>query len=220
MLELKQEILKIAPDYRGITRSTAMAKALTADELVHAGRRKEAIALFDEAIAGFDDAVKAGAQPDVAREAAVTREKKCYALLMDNDLAGASESLRLASKTIEPMAKLDRKIDVESDAAGVAFERGIMQVVEGRFDEAAANIQHALKVYEAPVFPQMCRWARAQCTCGSVKLSWVAGICLRRCSSFGRLPPNWQLLRANRFTMSFVASSPRARSERAERCSS
>ncbi|HWT88447.1 MAG TPA: protein kinase [Candidatus Angelobacter sp.] len=151
MLELKQEILKIAPDYRGITRSTAMAKALTADELVHAGRRKEAIALFDEAIAGFDDAVKAGAQPDVAREAAVTREKKCYALLMDNDLAGASESLRLASKTIEPMAKLDPENSMLSlDAAGVAFERGIMQVVEGRFDEAAANIQHALKVYEAP----------------------------------------------------------------------
>ena len=151
MLELKQEIMKIAPDYRGITRATAMAKALTADELVHAGRRKEAIALFDEAIAGFEEAVKAGAQPDVAREAAVTREKKCYALLMDNDLAGASESLRLASKAIEPMAKLDPENSMLSlDAASVVFERGIMQVVEGRFDEAAANVQQALKVYEAP----------------------------------------------------------------------
>jgi len=151
MLELKQEILKIAPDYRGITRSTAMAKALTADELIHAGRRKEAIALFDEAIAGFENAVKAGAQPDVAREAAVTREKKCYAQLMDNDLAGASESLRLASMTIEPMAKLDPENSMLTlDAAGVAFERGIMQVVEGRFNEAAANVQHALRVYEAP----------------------------------------------------------------------
>jgi len=151
MLELKQEILKIAPDYRGIARSTAMAKALTADELVHAGRRKEAIALFDEAIAGFEGAVKAGAQPDVAREAAVAREKKCYTLLMDNDLAGASENLRLASKTIEPMAKLDPENSMLSlDAAGVIFERGIVQVVEGRFDEAVANVQHALKVYEAP----------------------------------------------------------------------
>ena len=154
MAELKQEIFRIAPGYRGITRSTAMAKALTAEELVHAGRRTEALALFDQAIAGFEDAAKAGGSPDIAREAAIARIKKCNTQLMENDLAGASESLLLAAKTIEPMAKLDPENSMLSlDVAGVAFERGILQVLEGRYTEANKNIQTALKVYEAPGAP-------------------------------------------------------------------
>lgn len=150
MVDLKEDILHNNPDYHSIKRSDAMAKALLAGGLVQVGRRKEALSLFDAAIAGFDDAAKAGGSPDIAREGAVARIKKAEAQLMEGDIDGASESLGLAEKAIGPMAKLDRENSMlRSDEVGLQFERGLLEVMHGKYADGARTLQDSLRQYEA-----------------------------------------------------------------------
>lgn len=147
-LELKQDILRTNPDYRGIQRGIAMATGQLGTEQAQLGRRKEALASLDKSIDGFLNAIKIGAPPDAVREAAVARIKKCDVQLMEEDLAGASESLREASQTIQPMAKSDpENVMLQFDVIGLEFERGVIQTMEKKFNEAANTLQSVYRSY-------------------------------------------------------------------------
>ncbi|HWZ99701.1 MAG TPA: protein kinase [Candidatus Dormibacteraeota bacterium] len=149
-LKLKENILRANPDYRGIVRAHAMATGQLGDELAQEGQRKESLAALDKAILGFEEAIKSGAPPDVAREAAVARIKKCNVQLMESDIADALESLREASQTILPMAKLDpENTMLRSDAIGLEFERGVILTLQGKYASAVETLQVAFKKYEA-----------------------------------------------------------------------
>src|SRR5262249_34629075 len=147
-LELKEDILRTTPDYHGIQRGDAMATAQLGEALAKVGRRKEALKAFDKSIAGFLEAVKSGAPPDVAREAAVARIKKSDVQLMEDDFSGAAESLRAASQTILPMAKSDpENAMLSSDLIGLEYQRGVILILQKKYDMAVETLQAALKKY-------------------------------------------------------------------------
>ncbi|HET9804673.1 MAG TPA: serine/threonine-protein kinase [Candidatus Acidoferrum sp.] len=150
MDDLKQDLLLNHPDYHNVKRGNAMALAETADAMLQVGRRKEALALFDKALAGFEDAIKSGATPDVVREHAVAREKKAAAQMMDGDFSGAEEGLRLAKRVIEDMAKQDPENSMlQSDLIGVNYHLSVMQVLQAKYDEAAKTLAAELRDYQA-----------------------------------------------------------------------
>jgi eukaryotic-like serine/threonine-protein kinase len=150
MDDLKQDLLHNHPDYHNVKRGNAMALAETADAMVQVGRRKEALALFDKALAGFEDAIKSGGTPDIAREHAVAREKKAVAQMMDGDFASAQENLRLAKKTIEDMAKQDLDNSMlQSDVVGVNYHLGVMQVLQAKYGDATKTLSSTLHDYQA-----------------------------------------------------------------------
>src|SRR5579871_5648003 len=101
-VELREDIFRTTPDYHGIKRSMGMVTAQLGMELARVGRRKEALETLNKAIVRFDDALRSGGTPDVAREGAVAREKKGDVQMMEGDVAGAMESFREASQTIRP----------------------------------------------------------------------------------------------------------------------
>lgn len=150
MDDLKQDLLLNHPDYHNVKRGNAMALAETADAMLQVGRRKEALALFDKALAGFEEAIKSGATPDVVREHAVAREKKAVAQMMDGDFSAAEEGLRLAKRAIEDMAKQDPENSMlQSDLIGVNYHLSVMQVLQAKYDEAAKTLAAGLRDYQA-----------------------------------------------------------------------
>lgn len=147
-VELREDIFRTTPDYHGIKRSMGMVTAQLGMELARVGRRKEALETLDKAIVRFDDALRSGGTPDVAREGAVAREKKGDVQMMEGDVAGAMESFREASQTIRPLAKEDPENSMLSaDLAGLEYKKGILLMLQGKYGEAAEVLHSALKQF-------------------------------------------------------------------------
>jgi tetratricopeptide (TPR) repeat protein len=145
-LAIKKDIQKVHPEYRNIGASLATASVLVGDALAVAGSRKEALARMSEAVAVYESTLKSGANDNVKRLLAVTKQKRGGVLLMDGDFTGALANVREARGTLAPMAKADSQNSMlRLDMVGLDYEEGRILASTGRYAAAIALLQRAIK---------------------------------------------------------------------------
>ena len=148
-LAIKKNIQKVHPEYRNIGVSLATASVLVGDALAVAGSRKEALGRMSEAVALYESSLKSGANNNVMRLLAVTKQKRGSVLLMDGDFAGALASVREARAMQAPMAKADPQDSMlRLDMVGLDYEEGRILASTGRYAAAIALLQRAIEAFQ------------------------------------------------------------------------
>jgi eukaryotic-like serine/threonine-protein kinase len=148
-LAIKQEIQKTHPEYHNIKASLATASVLVGDALAIAGSRKEALDRMSEAVALYESTLERGANNNVKRELAITKEKRGGIQLMNGDFTAALANVREARGMLAPMAKAD-PLDsmLQLDMVGLDYEEGKILASTGRYAAAVPLLQRAIKAFQ------------------------------------------------------------------------
>jgi non-specific serine/threonine protein kinase/serine/threonine-protein kinase len=148
-LTLEQDILRSNPDYPHVREGVAKTTIELGNQLAHAGLLDEAQRQADAGSAAYQTLAKQGKRPDVMRELAKSQQYLGQITLMRGDLGAAENYFNLAYQAIAGLARLDpENVQLQWDLVNLEFERGRLHVLSGRFDEAPAELQPALNMYD------------------------------------------------------------------------
>jgi serine/threonine protein kinase len=147
---LKEDLLKLSPDYPHARQGLAMVKVQLADELVQLGSRKEALE-FNLAGINLYQAVVAQDRNNArgTRELAVSTWKRGEIQMMDGEFGGALANYRRALAVEERMEKLDpQNAMLRSDVAGSTVSVGKALVELGHLDQGLPMIDQGNRLLE------------------------------------------------------------------------
>jgi tetratricopeptide (TPR) repeat protein len=148
-LAIKQEILKIHPEYHDARRGVGMGSVLVGDALARLGSRQEALQKMQAGISFYESVVKGGTDINAERDLAIIKTKRGEVQLMDGDFAAALASFRQARTTLEPMAKVDPQNNMlQLDMTGMDYEEGRLLASTGRYAAAIATLQRAIRAFQ------------------------------------------------------------------------
>jgi len=144
--DLKLDLLRTNPDYRGIRRSVAVATVMLATALARSGERAEALKLVDEGIAYMSSEPKGRDEINSRRDLAISKQRRAEILLMNGDIAGAQAGFDEVRRVIEPMAKADPENSMlQIDRAGLDFNAGRLLLATGRVRDAIAKLDRSVR---------------------------------------------------------------------------
>ena len=148
--DLRQEILRINPDYPGIRQGVAKVTVLLAHEMGRFGSRDEAMQLMNEGIADYEALVKTTAgDPGVIRELSTAEERRGDVELMKGDIGAARTDFLRSQKRIARLAKLDPENKMlQSDLWVADFLDGRALAVDRKNAEALVILRRAFQGYE------------------------------------------------------------------------
>lgn len=148
-LTIKQEILKIHPEYHDARRGVGIGSVLVGDALARVGSRQEALQKMQAGISFYESVVKGGSDINTERELAISKAKRGEIQLMDEDFDAALVSLHEARTMLEPMAKADPQNNMlQLDMAGMDYEEGRLLASTGRYGAAIPPLQRAIRAFQ------------------------------------------------------------------------
>ena len=147
-LDLRQDILRTDPEYKGIRRGVAHATVELALQLGRFGNRDEAMQLMNQGIAQYEAVAKEGGNPDVIREVAASQLRRGDVELMHGDPGAAMADFRRARDATARLAKRDPENKMlQSDMCGFDWEEGRALVVSGMTAAGLRFLQRSLQCF-------------------------------------------------------------------------
>jgi tetratricopeptide (TPR) repeat protein len=148
-LTIKQEILKIHPEYHNARRGVGMGSVLVGDALTRLGSRQEALQKMQAGISFYESEVKGGTDINAERDLAIIKMKRREVQLMDGDFAAALASFHQARTTLAPMARVDPQNNMlQLDVAEMNYEEGRLLTSTGRYAAAIPQLQRAIHAFQ------------------------------------------------------------------------
>jgi len=143
-LELRRGILSANPEYKGIHRGVAKSTIILGYQLGRIGNRNEALQLLNQGIRDYEGLAKAGGNPDVVRELAVSQMRRAEVKLMNGDNAAALAEFRQSRNLVSHLARLDPQNKMlQSDMLTFDFDEGRTLTLMGDKAGGLRLLQHA-----------------------------------------------------------------------------
>ena len=147
-LDLRQDILRTNPEYKGIRRGVAHAIVELGLQLGRFGNRDEALQLMNQGITQYEAVAKEGGNPDVIREVAASQLRRGDVELMHGDPGAAMADFRRARDATARLAKRDPENKMlQSDMCGFDWEEGRALVVSGMTVAGLRFLQRSLQCF-------------------------------------------------------------------------
>jgi serine/threonine protein kinase len=147
-LDLRRDILRANPGYKGIRRGVANATIVLAYHLGRFGNRDEAMQFMNQGISQYQALVKEGGDPDVKRDLAASQLRRGEVALLRGDTAAAIADFRLAREATARLVRLDPENKMlQSDVCGFDFEEGRALTTIGKTGEGLRLSQKALQCF-------------------------------------------------------------------------
>ena len=147
-VDVRQDIARTNPDYKGIRRSIAHSTVELGYQLGRFGDRAEAVQLLNHGITRFEALVKEGGNQDVVRDLAASEVRRGQVQLMGGDPKTALADFQRAAAATARLAKRDpQNTMLQSDMCGLDFDEGRALTVSGKPVEGLAHAQKALECY-------------------------------------------------------------------------
>ena len=148
-VELRRDILRTNPGFKGIQRSVAHSTIELAHELGRFGDRAEALQLMNEGIAQMESLAKEAGTPDVIRDLAASELRRGEVEIFSGDTAASIADFERARDRTARLAKLDpQNTMLQSDMCGFDWDEGRSLIVSGRAADGLRLVQKSLKCFE------------------------------------------------------------------------
>ncbi len=147
-LELRRDIRRTNPEYKGIQRSVAHAMVEMGFQMGRFGDRVEARRLLDQGIADFEQLASTTHNTDMIRDLAASQVRRGMIKLLDGEIAPAIADLRRARETTAKLTRRDPENKMlQSDMCGFDWEDGRVLVFTGKAADGSRKLQAALKCF-------------------------------------------------------------------------
>jgi serine/threonine protein kinase len=147
---LKEDLLKVSPDYPHARQGLAMVKVQIGDELAQAGSRKEALT-FNQAGIDLYQSVVAQDKNNArgTRELAISIWKQGEIRMMDGDFDGALADYRRARMAVDNLEKQDpQNVMLQVDVGGATVSVGKALVELGHVNQGLPMIDEGIHLLE------------------------------------------------------------------------
>ena len=147
-LDLRRDILRTNPDYKGIRRGVANATVQLGFQLGRFGNREEAMQFLNQGINQYEALAKEGGNPDVVRDLAASQLRRGHVEIIRGDLPAAFADVRRARDGTARLTKSDPQNKMlQSDMCGFDYEEGRALLIGNAPVESLRLLQHSLQCF-------------------------------------------------------------------------
>ncbi|MBI3475815.1 MAG: protein kinase [Acidobacteria bacterium] len=147
-LDLRQDILRTNPEFKGIRQSVAHANIALGYQMGRFADRERANQYLNQGITLFEALLKEGDNSSMTRELAASQLRRGQINLMGGDSGGALADFRRARESTARLVALDPKNTMlQSDMCGFDFEEGRALTANGQPATGLPLLQRSMKCY-------------------------------------------------------------------------
>jgi eukaryotic-like serine/threonine-protein kinase len=147
-LDLRKDILRTNPEFKGIRQGVTHASVELAFQLGRFQDRNEALQLMNQALAQYDALLEEGATPDLIRDRAASQVRRGLVELINGDPSADIADSRQARAATARLARLDSSDTmVQADMCGFDFEEGRALIVMGKPGEGLRLVQGSQRCF-------------------------------------------------------------------------